>query len=50
MSNAMDGSDHNVLWNDGEEDEDISSVRKMKTMDTLHTMKIERVTLIAKGR
>jgi hypothetical protein len=35
-----------MLWNDSEEDGDVSSERKMKAL----TVKMETVTLIGKGR
>jgi hypothetical protein len=46
MSNAMDGTDDDMLWNDNEEDGNVGvNVRKMKAL----TMKIETATLIGKG-
>jgi hypothetical protein len=42
MSSAVDGTDNDALWNYGK----VACVRKMKAL----TVKIERVTLIAKDR
>jgi hypothetical protein len=46
ISNAMDETDDDMLWNGGEEDVNVRSVREMKAL----TMKTETVTLIDKGR
>jgi hypothetical protein len=45
VSTAVDGSDGVMLWNDSEEDGDVS-VRQMKAL----TVKMETVTLIGEGR
>ena len=45
-SNAVDGIDDDMLWNDSEEDGDVRSVRKIKAL----TVKMETVTLIGKGK
>jgi hypothetical protein len=47
ISNAMDETEDDVLWNDSEEDGDVRmSFRKLKTL----TVKMETVILIGKGR
>jgi len=46
ISNAMEGTNDNMLRKDSEEVGNIRSVRKMKAM----TVKMETVTLIGKGR
>ena len=45
-SNAVNGTDDDMLWNDSEEDGDVRSVRKIKTL----TVKIDTETLIGKGK
>ena len=55
ISSEFDGTDDDTLWNDSKGKGMLAvSVRKMKAltmrMDTLQTMKMERVTLIGKGR
>jgi hypothetical protein len=35
ISNAMDGTNDEMLWNNREEDGDVSNVRKVKTPDDL---------------
>jgi dihydrofolate reductase len=42
-SSGVDESDHDMFWNDSEEDE---NVRRM----TMLTVKMETVTLLGKGR
>jgi hypothetical protein len=54
ISSELDGTDGDTLWNDNKEKGVLAlSVRKVKAlivrMDTLQTMKMERVTLIGKG-
>jgi len=47
ISNEMDGTDDDILWNGGEEVGMLRvSVKKMKAL----TVKMEAVTLIGKGR
>ena len=47
MSTAVDGDDDDMLWNGSEEDGNVRvSVRKM----IAQTVKVETVTLVAKGR
>jgi hypothetical protein len=48
ISNAMDGTDDDILWNGSKEDGNVKkvSVQKMKVL----TVKMETVTLIGKGR
>jgi len=47
MSNAVDGTNDDMLWNGSKENGVLGgSVRKMKTL----TVKMETVTLIGKGR
>ena len=46
ISNAMDKTADDILWNGSEEDGNVRSVRKMKAL----TVKVETVTLIGKGR
>ena len=45
ISNAVDETDGDMLWNGNEEEGNIGSVRKMKAM----TVQMETVTLIGKG-
>jgi hypothetical protein len=45
-SNAVNGTDDDMLWNNSDEDGDVRSVRKIKTL----TVKMETVTLIGKGK
>ena len=54
ISSELDGTDDDTLWNDSKEKGVLAlSVRKVKALtvrlDTLRTMKMERVTLIGKG-
>ena len=54
ISSELDGTDGDTLWNDSKEKGILAvSVKKVKAltmrMDTLQTMKMERVTLIGKG-
>jgi hypothetical protein len=46
VSDSVDGTDDDTLWNDSEEDGNVRSMRKMKTL----TLKMVAVTLIGKGR
>ena len=47
ISNAVDGTNDDLLWNDSEEDGNVrSECGKMKAL----TVKMETVTLICKGR
>jgi hypothetical protein len=46
ISNGVDATDDDMLCNDKEEDGNVRSVRKRKTL----TVKMETVTLIGKGR
>ena len=48
ISNALDGTDDDILWNGSKEDGNVKkvSVQKMKVL----TVKMETVTLIGKGR
>jgi len=47
MSNAVDGTDDDMMWNGSNEDGEIEvSVRKMKAL----IVKMGTVTLIGKGR
>jgi len=55
ISSELDGTLDDMLWNDSKEKWVLTlSVRKVKALtvriDTLQTMKMERVTLIGKGR
>jgi len=55
ISSVLDETDDSMLWNDSEEvGVAATSVRKMKTLivktDTVETMKVDRVMLIAEGR
>jgi len=45
ISNAVDGTADDMLWNGRYEDRNVRSVRKMKTL----TVKMETVTMIGKG-
>ena len=46
ISNAVDVTDDDMLWNGNEKHGNVGSVRKMKPL----TLKMETVTLIGKGR
>jgi hypothetical protein len=43
ICNALEGTDDNIIWNGGEEDENVGSVRKMKAMT------VKESDLIGKG-
>jgi hypothetical protein len=46
ISNAVDETDDDMLWNDSKEDGNVMSVREMKAP----SVKMETVRLIGKGR
>ena len=46
ISNAVDGTDDDMLWNGSEEDGHVTSECEMKIL----TLKMETVTLIGTGR